>query len=91
MAALQVELVATDHRVWAGEATMVVAPAIEGEIGILPGHSPVLSVLRPGSVRITPTEGPKREVRIDSGFVSVDHDRVTVVVENAQTSTPAER
>ncbi len=91
MAALQVELVAADHQVWAGEAKMISAPAAEGEIGILPGHAPVLSVLRPGTVRITSTGGDRREVRIDAGFVSVDHDRVTVVVENAQMSASAER
>ncbi len=89
MAPLQVDLVAADHMVWSGQATQVSAPAADGEIGILPGHSPVLSVLRAGAVRITPVDGGRREVRIDSGFLSVDHDRVTVVVDNAQLQSSA--
>ncbi len=88
MAHLDVDLVAADHSVWSGQASMVSAPAADGEIGILPGHSPLLSVLLAGTVRITPVEGSERHVRIDSGFMSVDQDRVTLVVDNAQTGGP---
>lgn len=84
MAHLDVELVAADHKVWSGEASMVSAPAADGEIGILPGHEPILAILRAGTVRITPVGGSApRHVTIDSGFLSVDDDRVTVVVDNA--------
>lgn len=87
MAHLDVELVAADHRVWSGEASMVSAPAADGDIGILPGHEPVLAILRSGTVRITPTGGSApRHVTIDSGFLSVDSDKVTVVVDNAHTA-----
>ena len=90
MAPLDVDLVAEDRTVWSGEATMVSAPAADGEMGILPGHSPVLAVLRPGTVRITPTAGGSPTViRVDSGFLSVDHDRVTVVVDTAEESGAA--
>ena len=84
MATLDVDLVAADRSVWSGEARMVSAPAADGEIGILPGHSPVLTVLRSGTVRITSVEGGVRSVRIDAGFMSVDTDRVTVVVDTAE-------
>ncbi|WP_199423451.1 F0F1 ATP synthase subunit epsilon [Actinotalea solisilvae] len=84
MANLEVDLVAADRSVWSGEARMVSAPAADGEIGILPGHSPVLTVLRPGTVRITPVDGTVRAVRIDAGFMSVDTNRVTVVVDTAE-------
>lgn len=85
MAHLDVELVAADRKVWSGEASMVVAPAADGEIGILPGHEPVLATLREGTVRVTPVGGgAARHVTIDSGFLSVDTDRVTVLVDNAQ-------
>lgn len=83
MAHLEVDLVAADHKVWSGEASMVSAPAADGDIGILPGHAPILATLRAGTVRITPTSGGTQEVRIDSGFLSVDGDRVTVVVDHA--------
>ena len=89
MANLEVELVAADRSVWSGEARMISAPAADGDIGILPGHSPVLTVLRAGAVRITPVDGAVRTVRIDAGFMSVDADRVTVVVDTAQDADPA--
>ena len=83
MAPLEVDLVAADRKVWSGEARMVSAPAAEGEVGILAGHSPLLAVLRPGTVRITDAAGATQAVRIDSGFLSVDSDHVTVVVDTA--------
>ncbi len=83
MANLDVDLVAADRKVWSGEARMVSAPAADGDIGILPGHSPVLAVLRAGTVRITSVEGQLESVHVDSGFLSVDADRVTVVVDTA--------
>ena len=46
---LQVELVSVDRRLWSGEASMVIARTIEGEIGVLPGHEPLLGVLAEGS------------------------------------------
>ena len=52
--ALQVELVAADRTVWSGEATMVIARTVEGDIGILRGHAPVLSLLPTRSSRSTP-------------------------------------
>jgi F-type H+-transporting ATPase subunit epsilon len=45
---LQVELVSADQRVWSGEASMIVAKTTEGDIGVLPGHAPVLAVLGAG-------------------------------------------
>lgn len=88
MASLEVDLVATDGRVWSGEARQVSAPAADGEIGILPGHTPVLAVLRAGEVRVTEhAGGPVRRWRVDGGFLSVDSDQVTVVVDDAKAVT----
>jgi F-type H+-transporting ATPase subunit epsilon len=84
VAHLEVELVATDRKVWSGAASMISAPAADGDLGILPGHAPVLAVLRTGTVRIHPTEGSVREIRVGSGFLSVDTDRVTVVVDGVE-------
>ena len=55
--ALTVELVAADRKVWDGEASMVVARTLEGDIGILPGHTPLLGVIGEGQVRITTESG----------------------------------
>lgn len=74
-------MVATDHTVWSGDAEAVSAPAVDGSMGILTGHQPVLAVLRAGKVGITPVEGEKLELDVDGGFVSVDHDMVTIVID----------
>ena len=91
MAHLEVEVVAADRRVWRGDAQMVSAPAADGDIGILPGHTPLLAILREGDVRITSTDGAARTVRVDEGFLSVDDDKVTVVVRSATEVSEAER
>ena len=83
MAHLDVDLVAADRTIWSGEASMVTAPSVEGEVGILPGHTPLLAVLRPGEVRIKPLSGETVRATIDAGFVSVHADRVTVVTDAA--------
>ncbi|WNB84951.1 F0F1 ATP synthase subunit epsilon [Cellulomonas sp. ATA003] len=83
MAHLEVDLVAADRTIWSGEASMVSAPASEGEVGILPGHTPMLAVLRAGTVRITPLQGEVVRTDVEAGFISVDENRVTVVSDSA--------
>jgi F-type H+-transporting ATPase subunit epsilon len=83
VAHLEVDVVAADRRVWRGDARMVSAPAADGDIGILPGHTPVLAVLRAGVVRITSANGSLKSVGVDEGFLSVDDDKVMVVVHAA--------
>jgi F-type H+-transporting ATPase subunit epsilon len=78
---LQVELVAADRRVWTGPATMVRCRTASGELGIMPGHTPLLGVLVAGDVTIHRTEGPPQQASVDSGFLSVEHDRVTIVAD----------
>jgi F-type H+-transporting ATPase subunit epsilon len=82
---LQVELVAADRKVWQGEARQVSARSIDGELGILPGHTPILGVLVEGEIKIH-GEGGVRTARIDGGFLSVDHDRVTIHAEAVDAS-----
>jgi F-type H+-transporting ATPase subunit epsilon len=88
LSSLQVELVAADRRVWQGEASMVVARTLDGELGVLPGHTPLLGVLAEGQVRIM-TDSGVVAVDVDGGFMSVDHDRVTVVTETADVTSEA--
>ena len=57
--ALTVELVAADRKVWEGEASQVSARSIDGDLGILPGHTPILCVLAEGEVRVN-TDGAWR-------------------------------
>ena len=86
MSQLHVELVAADRKVWEGEAMQVSARTVEGEMGILPGHTPLLGILVSGDVRIQSTSGQTHTATIDSGFLSVDHDRVTIVAEAVDAS-----
>ena len=87
MAQLEVDLVDADGKVWSGAARQVSVPAAEGEIGILPGHTPVLALLRAGEVRVHVSGSPVMRWRVDGGFLSVDSDQVTVAVDAARPVT----
>ncbi len=86
MSQLYVELVAADRKVWEGDAKQVSVRTVEGEMGILPGHTPLLGILVSGDVRIQSMAGQVHTATIDSGFLSVDHDRVTIVAEAVDAS-----
>jgi F-type H+-transporting ATPase subunit epsilon len=83
---LQVELVAADRKVWEGEADMVIARTVDGELGVLPGHTPLLGVLVEGEVRIKSGQG-SQAVTVDGGFLSVDRDKVIIVAEAVDASS----
>ena len=81
---LHVELVSVEREVWSGEATSVVARTTEGEIGILPGHAPLLGQLEEGAeVRILEHNGGEIVVTVEGGFLSVTDDGVTILAEAA--------
>ncbi len=81
---LEVRVVAADREVWAGQATMLVARTTEGELGILPGHEPLLGVLASGEVRIHTAENGVILAKADGGFLSVEHNTVMVVASQAE-------
>lgn len=81
---LKVNVVAADHEVWRGEAAMVVAKTVEGEIGVLPGHEPMLAILAHGEVRVTLPGGEKITANAEDGFLSVTGDTVMVVAGTAE-------
>jgi F-type H+-transporting ATPase subunit epsilon len=82
--ALHVELVSVEREVWSGEATLVVARTTEGEIGIMPGHAPLLGQLAEGfDVRITQEGGSELAVTVSGGFLSVTDEGVTILAESA--------
>ncbi|CAB4680769.1 MAG: F0F1 ATP synthase subunit epsilon [Actinobacteria bacterium] len=80
---LHVELVAADQAVWAGAAKMVIAKTVEGEIGLLPGHEPMLAILAAGEVRITLPTGEKLVASAEDGFLSIEHDVLTIFARHA--------
>ena len=83
-APLQVELVAPDRTVWSGEAEMVIARTVEGDVGILRGHAPLLSLLTDAVVEISTPDGGVTVAVVDGGFVSVANDRVSILSDHAQ-------
>jgi F-type H+-transporting ATPase subunit epsilon len=84
VAALTVSVVSADQEVWSGEASSVVARTSEGEIGILPGHEPILAILATGRVRVRQSDGTTVEATAEDGFLSVENDTVTIVARSAQ-------
>ena len=85
MAEMSVELVAVERQVWSGTATSVFAKTTEGELGILPRHTPLLGELVEGGiVKITTTGGETVTAAVFGGFLSVTGDKVSVLAEAAE-------
>jgi F-type H+-transporting ATPase subunit epsilon len=88
MAELDVALVAADREVWSGKASMVVAKTADGDVGVMPQHQPILSVLKPSVITIkTVVNGAPGETlraALHGGFISVADDRVSLLSEAAE-------
>lgn len=85
MATLHVELVSVERLIWSGEATMVVARTTEGELGVLPGHAPLLGQIVDGDVvRIRQENGEELVVAAHGGFLSVTERGVSILAEMAE-------
>jgi len=80
---LHVEVVAADRLVWSGESVNIIARTVEGDIGILPGHEPLLAVLVPCVVEIVTADGRSESLAVDGGYISVAHGRVSVLSQSA--------
>jgi F-type H+-transporting ATPase subunit epsilon len=83
---MQVELVAADRLVWSGEAKMVIARTTEGDVGILPNHAPMLSLMVQGIVDVTTSDNETWIAAVDAGFLSVANNRISVLAEHAEMS-----
>jgi F-type H+-transporting ATPase subunit epsilon len=87
VATLHVELVSVERLLWSGDATMLIARTTEGELGVLPGHAPLLGELAPGGVvRIQQEGGEELTFAVHGGFLSVTEDGVSVLAEIAERS-----
>jgi F-type H+-transporting ATPase subunit epsilon len=87
VAILSVSVVSAEQEIWTGEAIQLITRTVEGEIGILPGHEPILAILGAGEVRITLEGGRVVKAMADDGFLSVSNNVVTVVARNASLTT----
>jgi len=82
---LLVTLVTPEEEIWSGNAGLVIAKTLDGDIGVLTGHAPVLGVLAPGSlVRILQTEGDDVVAAVTGGFLAVADDRISVLAAQAE-------
>jgi len=77
------EIVTPERLAWKGEASALVLPTIDGEVGILPKHEPYVTVLGAGEARISLVGGGVEHLAIIGGFVQVRPDRVLVLAESA--------
>lgn len=88
MAELEVAVVAADREVWSGRASLVIAKTADGDIGVMPGHQPVMSVLKPSVATVkTIVDGAPGEtlkVAVHGGFMAVDENKVSLLSEAAE-------
>ena len=84
--ALKVAVISPERTVFEGEAQQVVAPAWDGEVGVLRGHAPMIVLLGEGELRVTPVSGAVERFHVAGGFLQVAEDVVTVLSERAGTS-----
>jgi F-type H+-transporting ATPase subunit epsilon len=80
--ALTLEIVTPEARVYADTIETVVIPTVEGEIGILPGHIPLLTQVEAGELRVT-KNGRIEYLAVGNGFAEIDGDKVSVLAESA--------
>jgi F-type H+-transporting ATPase subunit epsilon len=80
---IHVDIVSAEGEIFSGDAAMVFAPASEGEIGVAPRHAPLLSLLKPGEVRVQTPDGEQHLFFVGGGAIEVQPTQVTVLADTA--------
>lgn len=83
MAMLTVSVISPERVLFEGEAESVVAPAFDGDVGILPQHAPMMTLLGRGELRLG-ADGTRGRFLVEGGFLQVLNDNVRVVTESAR-------
>jgi F-type H+-transporting ATPase subunit epsilon len=83
MAKLRLEIVTAEREVYSDEVDLVVAPGIEGELGILPRHAPLITALQPGMLQVK-KDGEETLMAVTGGFLQVFRDRVLILADAAE-------
>ena len=83
MATIQVDIVSAEQEIWSGSGTMVFAPGEVGELGIAPGHTPLITKLSPGDVRVLKEDGEEEFVFVSGGILEVQPHVVTILSDTA--------
>src|SRR5690554_4168126 len=81
---IQVDIVSAEKEIFSGEVEMVFAPAAMGEVGIAPGHTPMVTSLAAGEVRVKHTDGSEESFYVSGGMLEVQPKIVTVLSDTAQ-------
>jgi F-type H+-transporting ATPase subunit epsilon len=82
MAKLRLEIVTPEAKKFSDDVDMVVLPGVEGELGVLPMHVPLMTRLLPGEVRIT-QDGKQTELVVGTGFVEISQTQVAILTDMA--------
>ena len=80
---LHVDIVSAEGQIFSGEAREVYVPGSQGPLGILPRHAPLLTLLKPGEVRVKPPEGEEQHFYVGGGALEVQPNRITVLADTA--------
>ncbi|MCL4131701.1 UNVERIFIED_CONTAM: hypothetical protein GTU68_042513 [Idotea baltica] len=80
---MQVEVVSAEQEIFSGQATMLIATAESGELGIYPQHTPLLTNLKPGDVRVQTEDGEEQVIYVSGGILEVTPKKVTVLSDTA--------
>ena len=83
MAQLRLEIVTAERIVYSEDIDLFVAPGIEGELGILPSHAPLLTMLKPGELRVV-KDGEESYMAVSGGFLEVLGNKVTILADTAE-------
>ena len=83
MATLQWNVVSAKETIYSGEISMLIASGVEGEVGILPGHIPFITLLKPGAMQIKTSNGNDEMVYVSGGVLEVQPHLVTVLADTA--------
>jgi len=82
-ATIQVDIVSAEGEIFSGAAAMVFAPGSQGELGIAPRHAPLLTLMKPGEVRVRTPDGAEQQFFVGGGALEVQPGRVTVLADTA--------
>ena len=83
MSTIQVDVVSAEESIFSGEATFVALQGEAGELGIMPGHTPLITRIKPGSVRVKLTDGSEEFIFVAGGVLEVQPKHVTVLSDTA--------
>ena len=83
MKTIQCDIVSAENAIYSGDVTMVIASGVAGELGIAPRHTPLITRLKPGQVRVHHTDGTEQEFYVSGGILEVQPNLVSVLADTA--------